>query len=130
MVRGLRKPEFNPPNWIFAPIWNVLYVLMGVAAWMVWTERGRNAVGVALAIFILQLLLNFFWSIIFFRWHQPVAAFIEIVALWLAIAATLIAFSAIHIWSGILIVPYLAWVSFATYLNGAIWRLNRPALAG
>ncbi len=97
-----------------------------------WSGRSeaRDTVGVALAIFFAQRLLNFFWSIIFFRWHQPAGAFVEIVMLWLVIAATLIAFSAIHIWSGILIVPYLAWVSFATYLNGAIWRLNRPAFAG
>lgn len=122
---GLRKPDLNPPDWMFAPVWNALYILMGVAAWMVWVQRANDPISAALTIFLVQLFLNFCWSVIFFRWHQPAGAFVEIVMLWLAIAGTIVAFSAVRVWPGILLIPYLAWVSFATYLNGAIWRLNR-----
>lgn len=123
----LRKPDLNPPNWLFAPVWTILYLVMGVAAWMVWRAFPAAHVVIALLIFVIQLALNFLWNIIFFAWRRPDAAFIDLLLMWLAIVATIIAFAAIRPLAAVLLVPYLAWVTFAGYLNGGIWRLNRPA---
>ncbi len=120
----LRKPSWNPPNRLFAPVWTVLYVLMAVAAWRVWEEGGLTQAGLPLALFLLQLALNAAWTWIFFGWHQPRWAFFEIVVLWSAILATLLAFQQQTWIAGLLLVPYLAWVSFAAVLNFTIWRLN------
>lgn len=122
---ALARPELSPPNWVFGPVWTTLYVLMGIAAFLVW-RRGleRRDVKIALAIFIGQLALNTLWSIIFFGLKNPGAAFIEIIFLWLAILATIIAFAKISKPAAWLLAPYILWVSFAAYLNFAIWRLN------
>jgi benzodiazapine receptor len=122
---SLRKPSFNPPNWIFAPVWMTLYVLMGVAAWMAWQQPSSQLRTYALVWFAIQLGLNFLWSLIFFRWHAIAGALGEISILWLAILATMVLFWELHPLAGWLMVPYLAWVSFATMLNLGIFRLNR-----
>ncbi|MFO1033323.1 MAG: TspO/MBR family protein [Hyphomicrobiales bacterium] len=118
----LVKPFFNPPPWIFAPVWTVLYIMMAVAAWRVW--RTGLLARPALWIFGLQLALNFLWSFLFFSLHSPGLALIEIILLWLAIAATLRAFYTHDGWAAALLAPYLAWVSFAAVLNASVWMLN------
>jgi len=121
----LAKPALNPPAWIFGPAWTTLYFLMGVAAFLVW-RRGleRKEVKTALTIFGGQLILNTIWSIIFFGLHNPFWALIEIIVLWLAILATILAFYKISRTAAYLLLPYILWVSFATYLNYSIWMLN------
>ncbi len=118
---GLVKPSWTPPNWVFGPVWSVLYLCMAVAAWLVW--RKGNAL-VPLTFFAVQLAFNAAWSWIFFGLHSPAAASIDIVLLWVAIAATTIAFCRRSLVAGVLLLPYLAWVSFAAVLNFAIWRFN------
>jgi tryptophan-rich sensory protein len=122
---GLTKPAWNPPNWLFAPVWTALYLLMAIAAWLVWRESGFSGAAVPLAVFVLQLILNAGWSWIFFGRHEIRLALIEIVILWLAILWTVLAFWRVSPVAGALLVPYLLWVSFASVLNYAIWRLNR-----
>ncbi len=121
----LAKSALNPPAWIFGPAWTTLYFLMGVAAFLVW-RRGleRKEVKTALTIFGGQLILNTIWSIIFFGLHNPFWALIEIIVLWLAILATILAFYKISRTAAYLLLPYILWVSFATYLNYSIWMLN------
>ena len=119
----LAKPSFNPPNWIFAPAWTTLYFLIAVAAWRVWRLGGWRAKG--LALWLIQLALNFSWSFIFFGAHAPGAAFAELSVMWLAILATLVVFGRTDRIAGWLLVPYLAWVSFAGLLNFWVWQLNR-----
>ena len=123
----LIKPSFNPPNWIFAPVWTTLYVMMGVAAGLVWNqiEEQREAVKKALIFFAIQLALNALWSYLFFGLHNPMLAGLEIIVLWLMIFETYIQFSKINNIAGYLFLPYVAWVSFAAVLNGSIWWLNR-----
>ena len=121
---GLEKPWFNPPNWLFGPVWSALYAMMAIAGWLIWRERGLKGARGALALFGLQLGLNILWSLIFFGLESPGAAFVEIAALWLAVAATLVAFRRIKPLAGWLFVPYLLWVSYAAVLNGAVWWLN------
>lgn len=118
----LTKPSFNPPNWLFGPVWTVLYVLMAVAAWLVWRKVGLGAP--AMIFFFLQLLLNFAWSFIFFRAHATGWALADITVLWITIVATMVAFVQIDTAAAWLLAPYLAWVSFASLLNASIWRLN------
>jgi tryptophan-rich sensory protein len=122
----LTKPWFNPPAWVFGPVWTVLYLLMGVAAYLVW-RKGIEQPGVKLALllFLAQLALNAAWSFLFFGMRKPGLAFAEILLLWLLIAATLVAFYARSRVAGLLLVPYLGWVGFAAFLNHALWRLNR-----
>jgi benzodiazapine receptor len=127
---ALRKPDLNPPTWVFAPVWTIFYIVMGTAAWMVWSGAPFSLTRAALMLFVLQLALNFFWSILFFTWRRPDAAFIDLLLMWFAIAATIVAFATLRPLASILLVPYLAWVSFAGYLNGGIWRLNRPPRSG
>ena len=121
---GLNKPSWTPPSAVFAPVWSALYVMMGVAAWLVWRRGGLTAVAVPLALFGIQLALNVAWSAIFFGLRRPGWAFVEIVALWALILATVIAFRRISPTAGYLLLPYLAWVTFAAALNLAIWRAN------
>ena len=121
---GLQKPSWNPPSWLFGPAWSLLYILMAVAAWLVWREGGWKAQGRALRLFLLQWFLNALWTPLFFGLHRPGLAFAEIVLLWLAIVATLWSFWRARKLAGLLLVPYLAWVTFATVLNFTIWRLN------
>jgi tryptophan-rich sensory protein len=122
----LVKPVFNPPNWIFAPVWSLLYIMMGVAGGMIWNRYYENLlVKKALGFFAIQLGLNALWSYLFFGLHNPLLALIEIVILWLMIFETYNQFKKIDKVAGFLLIPYLAWVSFATVLNGSIWWLNR-----
>jgi translocator protein len=118
---GLAKPSWTPPGWIFGPVWSVLYLSMAIAAWLVW--RRGDAV-VPMMMFGTQLVFNAAWSWLFFGLHNPGAALIDIALLWMAITATTVVFWWRSTLAGILFVPYLIWVSFATALNLAIWRLN------
>ncbi len=120
----IEKPSWNPPDYVFGPVWTTLFVMMAVAAWLVWRPKGFKAAATTLALFAVQLGLNIAWSWIFFGMHQPGWPFAEIVILWLLIAATTVAFFRRSKVAGGLMVPYLAWVSFASVLNFAIWRLN------
>jgi len=122
--RTLAKPAWNPPDSVFGPVWTTLFILMAIAAWLVLRPAGLKAPAMPLALFGVQLALNVSWSWIFFGMHQPGWAFAEIVMLWLAIVATTIAFFRCSKLAGWLLVPYLAWVSFAAVLNFTIWRLN------
>ncbi len=122
--RKLNKPSWNPPNSIFAPVWTILYLLMAAAAWLVWRHYGVAAALIPLSLFVLQLLLNAAWSWLFFGRHQIRSALIDIVALWILILATLLSFWQLDRMAGILLLPYLAWVSFAMVLNWAIWQKN------
>ncbi|HET9439488.1 MAG TPA: TspO/MBR family protein [Longimicrobiales bacterium] len=119
----LAKPSWNPPSAVFAPVWLVLYGMMAIAAWLVWQQPNRLR-GTALAAFALQLALNIAWSWLFFGMERVDLALIDIGLLWLAIATTLFLFWRIHVVAGALMVPYLLWVTFASALNFAIWRLN------
>jgi benzodiazapine receptor len=122
----LNKPPFNPPSWLFGPVWTALYVTMGVALCLVWREGWeRPEVRTAMVLFAVQLALNALWSLLFFGMRSPALAFAEILALWVAIVATTIAFWGIRTTAGALLLPYLAWVTFAAVLNGSIWWLNR-----
>jgi tryptophan-rich sensory protein len=120
---GLAKPSWNPPPWVFGPVWTALYAMMAVAGWLVW-RRHKTARRLALRWFAVQLALNVGWSAVFFGLQMPGLAFVEILALCFAIAATLTTFWQVSRPAGILLVPYLLWVSFAVALNLAIWRLN------
>lgn len=121
----LVKPALNPPSWVFGPVWTTLFVLMGIAAFLVWKEGlGRKDVKIALGVFLGQLVLNTLWSIIFFGLHSPGGALMEIAFLWLAILTTIILFYRISKPAAWLLVPYILWVSFASYLNYTIWSLN------
>lgn len=121
---GIRKPSWNPPNGVFGPVWTVLYIMMGAAAARVWQKRKVSGAGRALVFFAVQLLLNTAWSFLFFRFHLLGAAFAEIVALWAMVGVTARAFFAVDRPAGWLMVPYLTWVSFASVLCWAVWRLN------
>ncbi len=120
----LAKPSFNPPDWIFAPVWTTLYVMIAVSGWRVWRKVGFADVR-AFAIYGIQLTLNLMWSVLFFGLNAVGAAFLELLLLWLAIAATLVLFLRHDRLAGLLLTPYLAWVSFAGLLNASIWALNR-----
>lgn len=122
--KTIEKPSWNPPDYVFGPVWTTLYVMMAVAAWLIWKTGGVRGAAVPLGLFALQLLLNLAWSFIFFAAHQPGWAFAEIVVLWLAILATIVAFFRHSKFAGWLLVPYLMWVSFASVLNFVIWRMN------
>jgi benzodiazapine receptor len=121
---ALKKPSWNPPGWIFGPVWTALYTMMAVAAWLVWRQGGFAAQPRPLALFLAQLVLNAAWTPLFFGLHRPGIAFVEMVLLWLAIAATFTAFRPVSRVAAWLIVPYCAWVSFAAVLNFTLWRLN------
>ena len=120
----LHKPSFNPPNWLFGPVWTVLYAMMGVAAWRVWCKAWGNRARRPLALFALQLALNLGWSVTFFGLHAIGAAVVVIVALEAAILGTMLEFRRIDGLAAALLVPYALWVAFATLLNVTIWRLN------
>ncbi|MBS1717361.1 MAG: tryptophan-rich sensory protein [Armatimonadetes bacterium] len=119
---GLKKPAWNPPSWVFGPVWTVLYIMMAVAAWLVWERSGLT--GLAPVFYFVQLGLNVLWSFIFFGMRKPGPAFAELVVFWLAILATMVAFWQIDPIAGLLLAPYLLWVGFAGVLNFTIWRLN------
>ncbi len=122
---NLVKPSFIPPSWLFGPVWTALYAMMGVALFLIWKEGpARPGVRMALLLFAGQLALNAAWSVLFFGLRSPGIAFADIIALWLLVLATLAAFMRISGPAGALLIPYLAWVSFAAVLNFSIWRLN------
>lgn len=125
--KTIEKPSFNPPNWIFAPVWSTLYVMMGIAAGLVWHEmdRQKETVKKGLTFFAIQLGLNVLWSFIFFGLHNPMLALIEIIILWLMIYETFVQFNKVNKIAGLLFIPYLLWVTFATTLTASIWWLNR-----
>jgi tryptophan-rich sensory protein len=122
--RTLSKPSFNPPNYLFGPVWSLLYILMGISLFLVLRAKPTAEKRKALGIFTAQLVLNFFWSILFFRFHQIGFAFAEIVLMWVFILWMIIAFRPLSKTASYLQLPYLAWVSFASVLNGAILYLN------
>jgi translocator protein len=124
---ALAKPPWNPPDWIFGPVWTVLYGMMAVAAWLVWRRHGMPGRRAALGAFVVQLVLNVLWSALFFGLERPGLALVEIVVLWFAILVTLLLFWRVRPAAGALLVPYLLWVSFALALNFELWRLNPGA---
>ena len=119
---ALHHPAIAPPNWVFAPVWTTLYIVMAVAAWRVWRKTGLKSV--EMKVFGTQLALNFAWSAIFFALHQIGAALIEILALDIAVAATIILFLRRDLWAGLMLLPYLGWIGFASLLTDAFRRLN------
>ena len=121
---ALKKPVWNPPAWVFGPVWTALYTMMAVAAWLVWCRGGFVNQRGPLTLFLVQLALNAAWTPLFFGLHLPGLAFAEIMLLWLTIAATLAAFRRVSRAAAWLLVPYLLWVGFAAALNFALWRLN------
>ena len=127
--RQLTQPAWAPPAWLFGPVWSVLYVLMGIAAWLVWRQHGFRGAASALALFVAQLFANALWTWLFFAWRLGAVALVEIVILWLLIATTVVLFWRLQRAAAVLLLPYLAWVSFATALNFSLWRLN-PSLLG
>ena len=124
---GLLKPAGTPPSWIFGPVWSILYLLMAAAAWLVWRQRLHEDVWLALALFMVQLVLNGLWSFIFFGLRRPGAALVEITVLLIAIAMTALRFAELSRVAFWLMTPYLGWVLYASYLNFGIWRMNKGA---
>lgn len=127
--RELVRPPWAPPGWLFGPVWSVLYALMGIAAWLVWRAQGFVGARNALFMFIAQLAANALWTWLYFVWRLGGAAFIEILVLWALILATIVLFWQVSRIAGALLVPYLAWVSFASALTLSTWRLNPGLLA-
>lgn len=124
----LEQPGWAPPPEVFGPVWSVLFALMGVAAWLVWRSGGFGPNRLPLSLFFLQLGFNALWSWLFFAWHLGLFALVDIAVLWVLIAATILAFWRVRPLAGALLIPYLLWVSFASVLNFALWRLNPQAL--
>lgn len=122
--RTLAKPPFNPPDWVFAPVWTTLFIAIAVSGWLVWRRRGLGGARLAFVAYALQLALNLGWSVLFFGLRSPGAALIEIVPLIAAIVATGVLFARIDRVAGLLFVPYALWSAFAALLTAAIWRLN------
>lgn len=125
----LTRPDWAPPGSVFGPVWSCLYTLMAIAAWLVWRIGGFSLARPALVLFLVQLVFNSLWSWLFFGWQLPGWALVEVILLWLLILATVIAFWRVRPLAGILLLPYLLWVSFASALNHTLWQLN-PALSG
>jgi tryptophan-rich sensory protein len=120
----LQRPAWNPPDWVFGPVWTVLYLTMAVAAWLVWRQGGWSGARTALGLFIVQLVLNAAWTGVFFGLRAPGPAFAELAVLWIAIVATILAFWQKSPAAGALMLPYLGWSSYAAVLNFTIWRMN------
>jgi benzodiazapine receptor len=121
---ALSKPSFNPPNWIFGPVWTLLYILLGIALSIIWKQPDSLYKSNSLWLFFIQLFLNFCWSFLFFYFHKIGLALADIAALWIFIILTIFSFSRLNKKAAWLLVPYICWVSFALILNGAIYRLN------
>jgi len=127
---NLVRPEWAPPGRVFGPVWSTLFLSMAIAAWLVWRAPGQNnARSLALTLFVVQLVANALWSWLFFAWHLGIVALAEVLLLWLLIAATVCAFWRVTKVAALLLLPYLAWVTFASALNYMLWRLN-PAILG
>ena len=124
--KTLRMPRFTPPNWVFGPVWTTLYVLMAISVFLVW-RKGLSAPGATLAftIYWTQLAINALWTIVFFGLKSKGGGVVIIAILWLLILATIVTFFRVSAWAGALLVPYIVWVTIATYLNVGAWRLNR-----
>lgn len=125
----LARPNWAPPGWLFGPVWTVLYLLIGIAAWLVWRKGGLRGARTGLALFLVQLAANALWSWLFFAWRQGAWAFADILLLWLLIAGTLVSFARLDRIAALLLAPYLAWVTFACALSYSVWKLN-PTLFG
>lgn len=126
----LNRPAWAPPGWLFGPVWSALYLLMGIAAWLVWRAHGFSGARSALILFVVQLIGNALWSWLFFAWRFGGLAFAEILLLWFLILGTIVAFWRLRrIAAAALLLPYLLWVSFAAVLNLSIWRLNQDLLS-
>lgn len=125
----LIQPVWAPPPWVFGPVWTMLYALMAIAAWLVWRTGGLRNNRIALSFFLAQLVFNALWSWLFFAWQLGEAAFADIVFLWGLIVATLVSFWRVRPMAGVLLIPYLLWVSFASLLNYSVWQLN-PQILG
>jgi len=122
---ALRKPSFTPPGWVFSPVWITLYALMGISAYLIWRNGlSSRGVRIALGLFIAQLMVNALWSVMFFELRSPLAGLITIAVLWILICLTMLHFFKASTFAGILLVPYMLWVGFASVLNLSIWRLN------
>ncbi|HSQ31761.1 MAG TPA: TspO/MBR family protein [Gemmatimonadaceae bacterium] len=124
----LVRPAWAPPGWLFGPVWTLLYILMGIAAWLVWRAAGWSGARAALTLFVLQLAINTLWTWIFFAWRNGALALADIIVLLIFIVATMIAFSRFSRVAAALLVPYLGWVAFATALTAAVWSRNRGML--
>ncbi|HET9679267.1 MAG TPA: TspO/MBR family protein [Gammaproteobacteria bacterium] len=124
----LTRPNWAPPPEVFGPVWTALYLLIGIAAWLVWRVGGFRHASIALCLFLVQLVVNALWSWLFFGWHQGALAFADIIMLWVLIVATLVAFWRIKPLAGAILIPYLLWVGFAAALNYAVWQLNTRLL--
>lgn len=124
----LVQPSWAPPSWVFGPVWSILYLMQGIAAWLVWRERGFANARTALTLFVVQLALNALWTWLFFAWHRGALAFAEIIVLWLFIAITTTLFWRVRPIAGALLLPYLLWVSFASVLAYTMWQLNHDVL--
>jgi translocator protein len=120
----LRRPEWTPPDWIFAPVWTVLYLMMAVSAWLVWSTSDWSSARFPLTLFAIQLMLTAAWSFVFFGLRQIGPAFGEILLLWMMVIATAVAFLHLSLLAAWLLIPYVAWVAFASYLNFRIWQMN------
>jgi len=127
--QSLMRPDWSPPASVFGPVWTTLYVLMAIAAWLVWRERARVRVQPALTLYVAQLGVNALWSWLFFVWHRGLAAFADIVLLWILLVATLVAFWRVRRLAAALLLPYWLWVTFAALLNVRVWQLNRALLS-
>ena len=125
----LLRPEWAPPAAVFGPVWTALYAMMAIAAWLIWNRRGTRFARIALFLFVIQLIVNALWSWLFFGWNQGALSFVDIVILWVLIMATLVLFWRIRPVAGLLLMPYLIWVTFASVLNYQIWQLNPSMLA-
>ncbi len=120
----LSKPSWRPPNWLFAPVWTILYLTIAVAGWLVWRNSGFEGAALPFAIYVVSLMFNAAWSGLFFGLRRPDLAFLDVSLLWLSIAGTIAAFAPIEQAAAWLLVPYLCWVTFAAVLNFAVWRMN------
>ena len=125
---GLLRPEWAPPAWLFGPVWSALYFMMGLAAFLAWRERGRRRVNAALCLYAGQLVLNSLWTWLLFAWRSGFAAFAGICALWALVLLTLVFFWKARALAGMLLAPYLVWVTFALFLSLATWQMNPSAL--
>jgi translocator protein len=124
----LVRPDWAPPGWVFGPVWSVLYLMMAIAAWLVWRERDTHAVRPALALYVAQLGLNAAWSWLFFAWRSGLWATVGVLVLWVLVLATIAAFWRVRVIAGVLLLPYFGWVTFAAILCITVWRLNPGAL--
>lgn len=125
----LTRPGWAPPSWLFAPAWTLLYLLMGISAWLVWREHGFRKARTTLSLFLIQLAVNALWTWLFFVWHLGALAFAEILILWALILCTVVAFWRIRPIAGALLLPYLSWVTYASALTYAVWQRNPALLA-